>query len=137
MSVARTAPAQPSTDGPPLDEALRETLAREFHVPAWQVEAIYREELRRLAAAARINTFLGVLATRRVRARLQDALRQASAEALAVARGETASRLAQEGGDDVRRFLRAGQHEEVAVVHHMQPPVRQQPGMDARVDQRQ
>ena len=53
-----------------MDEALRESLAREFHVSAWQVEAIYREELHRLTAAARINTFLGVLATRRVRVRL-------------------------------------------------------------------
>ena len=70
MSVARTAPAQPAADGPPMDETLRESLAREFHVPAWQVEAIYREELRRLTAGARINTCLSVLATRRVRVRL-------------------------------------------------------------------
>jgi hypothetical protein len=70
MSVATTAPAPPEADSPPLDEALRESMAREFHVPAWRVEAIYREELRRLAASARINTFLNVLATRRVRARL-------------------------------------------------------------------
>ena len=53
-----------------MDGALRESLAREFHVSASQVEAIYGEELRRLAAGARINTFLGVLATRRVRLRL-------------------------------------------------------------------
>ncbi len=70
MSVATTAPAQPAADSPPMDEALRESLAREFHVSAWQVEVIYREELRRLVAGARINTFLGVLATRRVRVRL-------------------------------------------------------------------
>ena len=70
MSVATTAPAQPAADAPPMDEALRESLAREFHVSAWQVEAIYREELCRLAAGARINTFLGVLTTRRVRVRL-------------------------------------------------------------------
>jgi hypothetical protein len=54
-----------------MDEALRESLAREFHAPAWQVEAIYREELCRLAAGARIQAFLGVLVTRRVRARLR------------------------------------------------------------------
>jgi hypothetical protein len=70
MSVATTAPAQPAADAPPMDEALRESLAREFHVSTWQVEAIYREELCRLAAGARINTFLGVLTTRRVRVRL-------------------------------------------------------------------
>ena len=70
MSVAATAPAQPAADSPPIDDALRESLAREFHVSAWQVEVIYREELRRLVAGARINTFLGVLATRRVRVRL-------------------------------------------------------------------
>jgi hypothetical protein len=70
MNVVTTAPAQPAADSPTLDAALREALAREFHVPARQVEAIYREELRRLAAGARINTYLGVLATRRVRVRL-------------------------------------------------------------------
>jgi len=65
-----TASTQPAADLPPIDETLRESLAREFHVPPWWVEAIYREELRTLAAGARINTFLGVLATRRVRVRL-------------------------------------------------------------------
>jgi hypothetical protein len=70
MSVATSAPTQTAADSSPMDEALRESLAREFHVSPWQVEAIYREELRRLAADARINTFLGVLATRRVRVRL-------------------------------------------------------------------
>ena len=70
MSVATIAPAQPAVDSPPMDEALRESMAREFHLPAWQVEASYREELRRLTAGARINTFLSVLATRRVRVRL-------------------------------------------------------------------
>jgi hypothetical protein len=54
-----------------MDEALRDSLAREFHVSAPQVEAIYREELGRLAAGARIDTFLSVLATRRVRVRLE------------------------------------------------------------------
>ena len=70
MSVATTAPTQAAADSPPIDEALRESLAREFRVSPWRVEAIYREELRKLAAGARINTFLGVLATRRVRVRL-------------------------------------------------------------------
>jgi hypothetical protein len=70
VSVTTTALAQPAADPASMDELLRESLAREFHVPAWQVESIYREELCRLAVSARINTFLGVLATRRVRARL-------------------------------------------------------------------
>jgi Protein of unknown function (DUF3562) len=39
-------------------------------VSARQVEAIYRDELRKLVAGARINTFIGVLATRRLRVRL-------------------------------------------------------------------
>ena len=72
MSVATTAPTtQPAADWPAMDEALRDSLAREFHVSAPQVEAIYREELGRLAAGARIDTFLSVLATRRVRVRLE------------------------------------------------------------------
>ena len=70
MNVAKTAPPRRSADSPSIDAALCESLARELHVSAWQVEAIYREELSRLAAGARIKTFLGVLATRRVRARL-------------------------------------------------------------------
>jgi Protein of unknown function (DUF3562) len=70
MDVATTEPAQPAAESPPLDEALRESLARQFHVSARQVEAIYRDELRKLVAGARINTFIGVLATRRVRVRL-------------------------------------------------------------------
>ena len=69
MSVAMTEPTQPAADSQPMDEALRESLSRELQVPAWQVEAIYREELRRLTAGARISTFLCVLATRRVRVR--------------------------------------------------------------------
>jgi hypothetical protein len=70
MSVATTAPTQRAANSPSIDSALCESLAHEFNVPARQVQAIYREELCRLAAGARINTFLGVLATRRVRARL-------------------------------------------------------------------
>jgi len=71
MNVATAASTQPAADSSPMDETLRESLAREFHAPAWQVEAIYREELCRLAAGARIQAFLGVLVTRRVRARLR------------------------------------------------------------------
>jgi hypothetical protein len=70
MNVAMNAPSQQKADSPLIDAALCESLAREFHVSAWEVEAIYREEHCSLAADARINTFLGVLATRRVRARL-------------------------------------------------------------------
>lgn len=74
MSVATTAnnaPALRTADSQSVDTALGELLAHEFHVPARQVEATYREELTRLAAGARINTFLGVLATRKVRVRLR------------------------------------------------------------------
>jgi hypothetical protein len=71
MKGATTAAARLSADTPSIDAALCESLAREFRVPARQVEAIYREELCSLSAGARINTFLGVLATRRVRARLR------------------------------------------------------------------
>lgn len=70
MNVATNAPVQRAANSPSVDVAVCESLAREFHVPTRQVEALYREELSRLAARARINTFLGVLATRRVRARL-------------------------------------------------------------------
>ena len=45
MSVGTTAPTQPAADSPPIDEALRESLAREFRVSPWRVEAIYHEEL--------------------------------------------------------------------------------------------
>jgi hypothetical protein len=44
MNVATTVPAQRAADSPSIDAALRESLAREFHVSAWQVEAVYREE---------------------------------------------------------------------------------------------
>jgi hypothetical protein len=70
MNVAASTLPQRASDSPSMDGTLRDSFAREFHVPARQVEEIYREELRKLAAGARINTFLGVLATRRVRARL-------------------------------------------------------------------
>ena len=71
MNVATTATSQQrARDLPSVDTEVCASLAREFHVPARQVEAIYREELCRLAVVARINTFLGVLATRRVRTRL-------------------------------------------------------------------
>jgi hypothetical protein len=39
-------------------------------VSARQVEVIYRDELRKLVAGARINTFLGILAINRLRVRL-------------------------------------------------------------------
>jgi hypothetical protein len=64
------APVQRAARSPSVDAAVCETLAHEFHVPARQVQEIYREELNRLALGARITSFLGVLATRRVRARL-------------------------------------------------------------------
>ena len=70
MNAAMKAPVQPAADLPPMDDALRNSLARKFQVPEWQVDAIYREELCRLAASARISTYLGVLVTHRVQVRL-------------------------------------------------------------------
>lgn len=70
MNIATAVPAQQAPDSPLIDAALCDSLARELNVSAQQVEAIYREEICRLAAGARIRTFLGVLATRRVRVRL-------------------------------------------------------------------
>ena len=47
-------------------------LSEELHVPVSEVRAIYRQQLNRLAAGARIQSFLGVLATRNTRSFLRD-----------------------------------------------------------------
>jgi len=54
----------------PLDRALVEKLARESGRPVAEVEQVMREELLRLNAQARIDTYVTVLATRSTRARL-------------------------------------------------------------------
>jgi hypothetical protein len=48
-----------------------EELSAELHVPVDEVREIYRQQLSRLAAGARIQSFLGVLATRNSRAVLR------------------------------------------------------------------
>jgi hypothetical protein len=56
---------------PPVDPRLVEALAREYGLAAGDVEVVLREELERLAATARIGTFITVLATSKARVRLQ------------------------------------------------------------------
>gem|GEM_PF-5262046 len=64
--------APPRADlGIPIDRTLVESLAREFGEAEQVVERILREEVVRLAAQARINTFVTVLATSSVRNRLR------------------------------------------------------------------
>lgn len=62
----------------PIHAELRavEGLSEELHVPVGEVREIYRQQLNRLAAGARIQTFLGVLATRNTRSFLRDSCRQ-------------------------------------------------------------
>jgi Protein of unknown function (DUF3562) len=48
-----------------------EGLSDELHVPVNEVREIYRQQLQRLAAGARIRSFLGVLATRNTRSVLR------------------------------------------------------------------
>jgi hypothetical protein len=54
-----------------LDRSLIEALARDFGRTEHEVEVILQEELDRLAAQARISTFVTVLATSNVRTRLR------------------------------------------------------------------
>ena len=54
-----------------LDRALVQSLAREYGQPEPEIERILTEELSRLAADARISTFVGVLATSSARMRLK------------------------------------------------------------------
>jgi hypothetical protein len=49
----------------------KEAIAKETHVSIDEVEKIYEQELTLLASEAKITQYLGVLTTRRVRARLR------------------------------------------------------------------
>ncbi|HWJ05231.1 MAG TPA: DUF3562 domain-containing protein [Steroidobacteraceae bacterium] len=68
MSI--TAPSRADA-GVAIDPTLVEALARESGEAEQEVERILREEVQRLAAQARINTFVTVLATSSVRTRLR------------------------------------------------------------------
>ena len=61
-----------------IDAELRavEELSDELHVPVGEVREIYRQQLNRLAAGARIQSFLGVLARRNTRSLLRDSCGQ-------------------------------------------------------------
>ena len=67
MNGTAAAPAQQPDDCPSIDATLCESLAHELHVSVGQVETIYRDELYRLSAGARIKAFIGLLAAHRVR----------------------------------------------------------------------
>jgi hypothetical protein len=58
----------------PIDAELRavQGLSEELHVPVGEVTEIYQQQLNRLAAGARIQSFIGVLATRNTRSFLRD-----------------------------------------------------------------
>ena len=49
----------------------KEAIAEETHVSIDEVEKIYEQELTQLASGAKITQYLGVLTTRRVRAKLR------------------------------------------------------------------
>ena len=49
----------------------KEAIAEETHTSIDEVEKIYEQELTLLASGARITQYLGVLTTRRVRAKLR------------------------------------------------------------------
>ena len=49
----------------------KEAIAKETHTSIDEVEKIYEQELTLLASGAKITQYLGVLTTRRVRARLR------------------------------------------------------------------
>jgi hypothetical protein len=49
----------------------KEAIAEETHTSMDEVEKIYEQELTQLASEAKITQYLGVLTTRRVRARLR------------------------------------------------------------------
>ena len=52
-------------------ETSKEAIAKETHTSISEVAKIYEQELTLLASEARITQYLGVLTTRRVRARLR------------------------------------------------------------------
>jgi hypothetical protein len=49
----------------------KEAIAKETHTSIDEVDQIYEQELRLLASDAKITQYLGVLTTRRVRAKLR------------------------------------------------------------------
>ena len=53
------------------EQKTKEALAEETHSSLDDVEKLYEEELSSLAADAKITTYLGVLASRRVRMKLR------------------------------------------------------------------
>jgi DNA transposition AAA+ family ATPase len=52
-------------------QSSKEAIAEETHTSIDEVEKIYEQELTQLASEAKITQYLGVLTTRRVRARLR------------------------------------------------------------------
>ena len=52
-------------------QSSKEAIAKETHTSIDEVEKIYEQELTQLASEAKITQYLGVLTTRRVRARLR------------------------------------------------------------------
>jgi hypothetical protein len=54
------------------DERIIADLSQSFSVPSSKVQAIYREQLRRLAEGARIQSFLSVLAMGKTRSILRN-----------------------------------------------------------------
>ena len=52
-------------------QSSKEAIAKETHTSMDEVEKIYEQELTLLASEAKITQYLGVLTTRRVRARLR------------------------------------------------------------------
>jgi DNA transposition AAA+ family ATPase len=52
-------------------QSSKEAIAKETHTSMDEVEKIYEQELTQLASEAKITQYLGVLTTRRVRARLR------------------------------------------------------------------
>ena len=52
-------------------QSSKEAIAEETHTSMDEVEKIYEQELTQLASDAKITQYLGVLTTRRVRARLR------------------------------------------------------------------
>lgn len=55
-----------------VDRALVRSLAEEYDRPETEVERLLQEELGRITAGARINTFVTVLAASSVRLRLRE-----------------------------------------------------------------
>lgn len=59
-----------------VSSAAMESLAHELGVTLEQVETVFRREIERLGAQARIKSFLPVLVTRRVRSELRNKQRR-------------------------------------------------------------